>query len=140
MLCTTCELLRVGLRRAQGCYRVRGDVIDIFPAESEREAIRLELFDDEVDRISYFDPLTGVVSRSVPRATIYPKTHYVTPREVLLKAVDDIEIELGHRLKEFRAQNKLVEAGKHSISFNSLYRYKSKNWVDNDINSNYIEN
>ena len=95
---------------SQGCYRVRGEVIDIFPAESEREALRLELFDEEVDRISFFDPLTGVVSKSVPRATIYPKTHYVTPRHKLLNAIDFIKVELKDRLLELRGNNKLLEA------------------------------
>ena len=95
---------------SQGCYRVRGEVIDIFPAESEREALRLELFDEEVDRISFFDPLTGVVSKSVPRATIYPKTHYVTPRHKLLNAIDLIKVELKDRLLELRGNNKLLEA------------------------------
>ena len=95
---------------SQGTYRVRGDVIDIFPAESEREAVRLELFDDEIEEISFFDPLTGEVIRKVPRATIYPKTHYVTPRETLLAAVGQIRVDLGIRLKELRAANKLVEA------------------------------
>jgi len=104
------QYTRNEIELSQGCYRVRGDVIDIFPAESEREAIRLELFDDEVDRISYFDPLTGVVSRSVPRATIYPKTHYVTPRHKLLNAIDFIKIELNQRLLELRDNNKLLEA------------------------------
>ena len=95
---------------AQGTYRVRGDVIEIFPAESENEAVRVELFDQEIEAISHFDPLTGEVTRKVPRATIYPKTHYVTPREVLLAAVDQIRIDLAIRLKELRAKNKLVEA------------------------------
>jgi len=104
------QYTRNEIELSQGCYRVRGDVIDIFPAESEREAIRLELFDDEVDRISYFDPLTGVVSRSVPRATIYPKTHYVTPRHKLLSAIDYIKIELKERLSVLRGNNKLLEA------------------------------
>ena len=72
----------VELHRAT--YRVRGEVIDIFPAESEREAVRVELFDDEIESLAYFDPLTGEVLRRVPRLTIYPKTHYVTPREILL--------------------------------------------------------
>ncbi|MCY3731736.1 MAG: DEAD/DEAH box helicase family protein, partial [Rhodospirillaceae bacterium] len=94
----------------QGTYRVRGDVIDIFPAESEREAVRVELFDDEIEAISFFDPLTGAVTRRVPRATIYPKTHYVTPRETLLAAVDQIRDDLAIRLDELRAANKLVEA------------------------------
>jgi len=90
-------------------YRVRGDVIDIFPAESDEEAVRIELFDDEIERLSYFDPLTGQVLRKVPRLTVYPKTHYVTPRETLLGAIDEIEIELKDRLQYFRNNNKLVE-------------------------------
>jgi excinuclease ABC subunit B len=95
---------------ARGTFRVRGDVIDVYPAESEREAIRISLFDDEIESISYFDPLTGEVSRSVPRVTIYPKTHYVTPRETLVAAVDQIRAELHDRLKVLRDSNKLVEA------------------------------
>ncbi|MZR62124.1 excinuclease ABC subunit UvrB [Alcanivorax sp. DP30] len=91
-------------------YRVRGDVIDIFPAEEEKEAVRIELFDDEVESISIFDPLTGEVIRRVSRITIYPKSHYVTPRDVVLKAVDMIKEELDARLKELKEQNKLVEA------------------------------
>jgi excinuclease ABC subunit B len=94
----------------RGNYRVRGDVIDVFPAESETEAVRIELFDSEVDQLSYFDPLTGAVLRRVPRITIYPKTHYVTPREVLLGAVDKIKDELHGRLKQLRDHGKLVEA------------------------------
>ncbi|WP_415894923.1 excinuclease ABC subunit UvrB [Neptuniibacter sp. PT34_22] len=94
----------------RGNYRVRGDVIDIFPAESEKEAVRLELFDEEIEEISYFDPLTGEVLRRVPRATIYPKSHYVTPRETLLAAVDQIKDELRERLEQLRENNKLVEA------------------------------
>jgi excinuclease ABC subunit B len=93
-----------------GTYRVRGEVIDIFPAESEREAVRIELFDDEIDGISYFDPLTGETSRRVPRATVYPKSHYVTPRERLLSAMDIIKVELKERLKILRKEDKLVEA------------------------------
>ncbi|MCZ6560486.1 MAG: excinuclease ABC subunit UvrB, partial [Gammaproteobacteria bacterium] len=95
---------------SQGTYRVRGEVIDIFPAESEREAIRIQLFDDEIEKLSWFDPLTGEVLREVPRITIYPKTHYVTARDVLLKAVDQIMIELKGRLEELRKKDKLVEA------------------------------
>ncbi len=98
----------VELHRA--CYRVRGDVIDIYPAESEKDAVRVVLFDDEIESISLFDPLTGVVVKSVPRITIYPKTHYVTPREQLLKAVDYIKEELRERLEQLRSANKLVEA------------------------------
>ncbi len=91
-------------------YRVRGDVIDVFPAESEKEAIRLELFDEELESISEFDPLTGEVLRKLPRATIYPKTHYVTPRQTILDAVESIKVELADRLKALRDNNKLVEA------------------------------
>jgi excinuclease ABC subunit B len=96
------------LRRAT--YRVRGEVIDVFPAEAEAEALRIELFDDEVEQLSIFDPLTGETLRRVARYTIYPKTHYVTPREQLLAAVDKIKLELKDRLAELYAQNKLVEA------------------------------
>jgi excinuclease ABC subunit B len=91
-------------------YRVRGDVIDIFPAESEKEAIRIELFDDEVENLSFFDPLTGEMIRKVPRVTIYPKSHYVTPRQAILDAVDGIKLELTDRLKYLRDHDKLVEA------------------------------
>jgi excinuclease ABC subunit B len=98
----------VELRR--GTYRVRGDVIDIFPADSDREAVRVELFDDEVDNLCYFDPLTGEVLQRLPRVTIYPKTHYVTPRETVLNAVEQVKAELPERLEYFYAENKLVEA------------------------------
>ncbi|RMH14541.1 MAG: excinuclease ABC subunit UvrB [Gammaproteobacteria bacterium] len=91
-------------------YRVKGDVIDIFPAESDRLAIRVQLFDDEIEQLGYFDPLTGMMEREVPRLTIYPKTHYVTPREILLQAMDQIKAELKQRLDELYEQNKLVEA------------------------------
>ena len=96
------------LRR--GTFRVRGDVIDIFPAESERLAVRVELFGDEVERLTEFDPLTGATERTLRQTTIYPKTHYVTPRDTLLKAVDAIRTELKERLAELRAADKLVEA------------------------------
>ncbi|MEQ8314669.1 MAG: excinuclease ABC subunit UvrB [Gammaproteobacteria bacterium] len=96
------------LRRAT--YRVRGDVIDIYPAESERDAIRIELFDDEIEKLSYFDPLTGSVIKEVPRLTVFPKSHYVTPREILLGALDDIKEELRERLQQLNQSNKLVEA------------------------------
>lgn len=95
---------------ARSTYRVRGDVIDVFPADSEKEAIRIELFDEEIDKLSVFDPLTGEVLRRVPRVSIYPKSHYVTPRETLLSALDFIEEELRERLKQLRDNNKLVEA------------------------------
>jgi excinuclease ABC subunit B len=98
----------IDFRRAT--YRVRGDIIDIFPADEEKEAVRIDLFDDEIDSISIFDPLTGEVLRKVPRVTIYPKTHYVTPRQTLLDALDKIEVELGDRLTHFRDNHKLVEA------------------------------
>ena len=98
----------VELRRST--YRVRGEVIDIFPADSDREAVRVELFDDEIEQLSYFDPLTGEVLRRVPRLTIYPKTHYVTPRQVLLDAVEEIKLELKERLEYLRNNDKLVEA------------------------------
>lgn len=90
-------------------YRVRGDVIDIFPADSEREAVRIELFDDEIERITYFDPLTNEVLRHVPRATVFPKTHYVTPRERVLETVDAIKVELKERVEFFEQNNKLIE-------------------------------
>ena len=96
------------LRR--GMFRARGDTIDIFPAESERNAIRIQLFDDEIEMLSYFDPLTGEVSRKLPRVTIFPKTHYVTERQILLNAIDLIKIELKDQIKEFESKNKLVEA------------------------------
>ncbi|MEQ6888066.1 excinuclease ABC subunit UvrB [Halomonas sp. CS7] len=94
----------------RGTYRVRGDVIDIFPADAEDEAVRVELFDDEIDTISLFDPLTGEVRGKVPRMTIYPKSHYVTPRETILGAIDEIKAELVTRLDQLRKQDKLVEA------------------------------
>ncbi|HMD73033.1 MAG TPA: excinuclease ABC subunit UvrB [Steroidobacteraceae bacterium] len=93
-----------------GTYRVRGDVVDVFPAESEREAVRVELFDDTIENLSFFDPLTGEVLRRVPRLTIYPSTHYVTPRERIHEAVDEIRDELRTRLLELQAADKLVEA------------------------------
>lgn len=98
----------VELRR--GTYRVRGEIIDVHPASSEREAVRIELFDDEVEKISLFDPLTGEIRQALPRITIHPKTHYVTPRETLQRAVDEIREELVVRLSELRAASKLVEA------------------------------
>lgn len=91
-------------------YRVRGDVIDVYPAESDSEAVRIELFGDEVENLSYFDPLTGEVLRRVPRLTIYPKTHYVTERDTVVKALDQIKVDLKARLEELHGLNKLVEA------------------------------
>ena len=96
------------LRR--GTFRVRGEIIDIFPADSEREAIRVELFDEEIEGISRFDPLTGEVLHKLPRVTIYPKSHYVTPRQKILDAIEAIKEELKERLEQLRSRNKLVEA------------------------------
>ncbi|GHF92288.1 excinuclease ABC subunit UvrB [Thalassotalea marina] len=90
-------------------YRVRGDVIDIFPAESDKLALRVELFDEEIEKISEFDPLTGQVERNLARVTVYPKTHYATPREKILAAVENIKIELKDRATQLKENNKLVE-------------------------------
>ena len=95
---------------SQGNFRVRGDIIDIFPAESELEAVRIELFDDEIEAIYQFDPLTGAITKKLPRVTIFPKTHYVTPKEKLLGASEKIRIELQEQLKLFKSNNKLLEA------------------------------
>src|SRR5690606_5571810 len=95
---------------SRGTYRVRGEVIDIFPADSESEAVRLELFDDEVENLSVFDPLTGEVLRKTPRFTIYPKTHYATPRERVLESTEMIKEELKERLDYLRSIDKRVEA------------------------------
>ena len=94
----------------RGTYRVRGEIIDVFPAESDDEAIRIELFDDEVEQLSSFDPLTGEVYSKLARVTVYPKTHYVTPRQRILDAIDGIKVELDERLGYFREENLLVEA------------------------------
>ncbi len=94
----------------RGTYRVRGDVIDIFPAESEKEAVRVGLFDDEIEDLSLFDPLTGEIINRVPRYTVFPKTHYVTPRERILNVLDEIKEELQDRLNYLTQNNKLVEA------------------------------
>ncbi|MBS0200671.1 MAG: excinuclease ABC subunit UvrB [Proteobacteria bacterium] len=98
----------VELRR--GTYRVRGEVIDVHPAESDDEALRIELFDDEIEALSLFDPLTGEIRRKVPRYTVYPKTHYASTRESTLNAVDTIKIELSERLAQLHQENRLVEA------------------------------
>ncbi|MFZ4791566.1 MAG: excinuclease ABC subunit UvrB [Candidatus Competibacteraceae bacterium] len=101
---------RNDLELARGTFRVRGEILDIYPAESDRDALRVELFDDQIEALSLFDPLTGKVSRKVPRYTVYPKTHYATPREQLLKAIEFIKEELQERLVELQAANKLLEA------------------------------
>ena len=95
---------------ARGTFRVRGDTIDVFPAEHSELAVRLELFDDEIEGLSLLDPLTGKIRQKVPRFTIYPKSHYVTPRERVLAAVETIKIELRERVAQFVAAGKLVEA------------------------------
>jgi excinuclease ABC subunit B len=94
----------------RGNYRVRGDIIDVFPAESEKDALRISLFDDEIEELSIFDPLTGEILSRVPRYTVFPKSHYVTPRERLLSVLDDIREELKDRLNHLKDNNKLVEA------------------------------
>jgi excinuclease ABC subunit B len=104
------QYARNDVELSQGTYRVRGETIDIFPADSEREAVRVSLLDDDIDALTWFDPLTGEQGASVARLTIFPKTHYVTPREVLLRAVDQVREELKDRLKVLREAGKLVEA------------------------------
>jgi excinuclease ABC subunit B len=94
----------------QGTFRVRGDVVDVFPAESEREAVRVQFFDEEIEALAWFDPLTGEVLRRVPRLTIFPSSHYVTPKERLVNALDDIKEELRQRLEDLRSAGKLLEA------------------------------
>ena len=104
------QYTRNDMEFSRATYRVRGDVIDIYPADSDIEAVRIELFDDEVEQISIFDPLTGEVLQKVPRFTVYPKSHYVTPREQILEAIENIKEELRTRLEYLRENNKLVEA------------------------------
>ncbi|MCL5801183.1 MAG: excinuclease ABC subunit UvrB, partial [Gammaproteobacteria bacterium] len=107
---TELQYTRNDIELARATYRVRGEVIDIYPAESDSEAVRVELFDDEIESLSHFDPLTGEILRRVPRLTIYPKSHYVTPREIMLNAVEQMKADLRLRLEELYAANKLVEA------------------------------
>jgi excinuclease ABC subunit B len=109
------QLVRMQYQRndmdfSRGTFRVRGDTIDIFPAEHCEMAIRIELFDDEIESLQLFDPLTGRIRQKIPRFTVYPSSHYVTPREQVLMAVETIKVELADRLKEFVSQGKLVEA------------------------------
>jgi excinuclease ABC subunit B len=109
------QLIRMQYNRneqdfSRGTFRVRGDTIDIFPAEHSELAIRIELFDDEIESLQLFDPLTGRIRQKVPRFTVYPSSHYVTPREKVVSAVESIKIELAGRLKELVSQGKLVEA------------------------------
>lgn len=107
---TELQYTRNDIELHRGTFRARGDVVDVFPAESEREAIRIQLFDDEIEEISQFDPLTGEILRKLPRTTIHPKSHYVTGRQVLLDAVEKIKVELKERLEQLESLNKLVEA------------------------------
>ncbi len=104
------QYTRNDLELKRGTYRVRGEVIDIHPADSEREAVRVELFDSEVEQLSHFDPLTGEILKRVKRITVYPKTHYVTPREKILQSLEEIKVELQVRLSQLNESNKLVEA------------------------------
>ncbi|QDP71538.1 excinuclease ABC subunit UvrB [Legionella israelensis] len=104
------QYIRSSQTLERGQFRVHGDVIDIFPADSEKEAIRIELFDNEVENISRFDPLTGEIIQRLPRITIFPKTHYVTPRERILQTIEQVKMELQERLEEFIAEDKLLEA------------------------------
>ncbi len=124
---TDMQYTRNDVDLSQGTYRVRGDVVDIFPAESEREAVRVQLFDDEVESLHYFDPLTGEVTRKVPRLTVFPSSHYVTPRERLAAVLDDIKDELRGRLAELRAASKLVEAQR--LEQRTLYDIEMMNEV-----------
>ena len=109
------QLIRMQYQRndmefSRGTFRVRGDTIDIFPAEHSEMAIRVELFDEEIESLQLFDPLTGRIRQKIPRFTVYPSSHYVTPRDQVLAAVETIKVELADRLKEFVSQGKLVEA------------------------------
>jgi excinuclease ABC subunit B len=109
------QLVRMQYQRndmefSRGKFRVRGDTIDVFPAEHSEMAIRIELFDDEIESLQLFDPLTGRIRQKIPRFTVYPSSHYVTPRDQVLAAVETIKVELSDRVKEFVSQGKLVEA------------------------------
>jgi len=107
---TSMQYNRNDIELWRGNFRVRGDVIDIFPAEAEEYAVRIELFDDEVESIAWFDPLTGEVLTRPTRVTVYPKSHYVTPKERVLEMVEKVKVELKERLEQLRSMNKLVEA------------------------------
>ncbi len=107
---TELQYTRNEMELRRGTYRVRGEIIDVFPAESETEALRIELFDGEIESLALFDPLTGEVNRRIPRFTVYPKTHYASTRESVLNAIETIKVELAERLEWLHANNKLVEA------------------------------
>ena len=104
------QYTRNDMELQRATYRVRGDVIDVYPAESDKHAIRIELFDDEIESLSYFDPLTGSIIKKVPRLTIFPKSHYVTPRQTMLDAMEEIKVELNERLQQLESNHQLVEA------------------------------
>ncbi|MEM6575688.1 MAG: excinuclease ABC subunit UvrB [Pseudomonadota bacterium] len=104
------QYTRNDMELRRGTYRARGEIIDIFPADSDKEGVRVELFDDEVENLAIFDPLTGEVLRRLPRLTVYPKSHYVTSRQTVLDAVDTIRAELKERLEQLRSNHKLLEA------------------------------
>ncbi len=124
---TEMQYTRNDIDLTQGTYRVRGDVIDVFPAESEKEAVRIQLFDDEIDSLAWFDPLTGETLRRVPRTTIYPSSHYVTPKARLTSVLDDIKNELRDRLVVLREQSKLLEAQR--LEQRTLYDIEMMNEV-----------
>ncbi|HEX5327479.1 MAG TPA: DEAD/DEAH box helicase family protein, partial [Acetobacteraceae bacterium] len=107
---TELQYSRNEMELRRGTYRVRGEIIDVFPAESETEALRIELFDGEVENLALFDPLTGEVIRKVPRYTVYPRTHYASTRESVLNAIETVKVELKERLDQLYANNKLLEA------------------------------
>lgn len=107
---TALQYQRNDIDFSRGTFRIRGDIVDIFPADSDKLAVRVELFDEQIERLSLFDPLTGAIDKRLSRTSIYPKTHYVTPRDELMRAVEAIKEELRFRLDEFRAQGKLLEA------------------------------
>ena len=107
---TELQYTRNEMELRRGTYRVRGEIIDVFPAESETEALRIELFDDEVENLALFDPLTGETIRKVPRYTVYPRTHYASTRESVLNAIETVKVELKERLEQLYKDNKLVEA------------------------------
>ncbi len=104
------QYTRNDMELQRATYRVRGDVIDVYPAESDKHAIRIELFDDEIESLSYFDPLTGALIKKVPRLTVFPKSHYVTPRQTMVDAMDHIKLELNERLKQLEGNHQLLEA------------------------------
>ena len=106
---TELQYKRNDVELTRGTFRVRGEVIDIYPAESDRDAVRVELFDDEIESLAYFDPLTGEIVKRVPRVTIYPSSHYVTSKQTILDSIDDIKSELKERLEQLSSLDKLVE-------------------------------